>query len=115
MAADFPDTGPAVEATVIASDTADRLRWKLASSDARTVVVAAALAFVTFAQCPDVPYPPSAPHPEGRGDPLRWASLWLVGHRCFGDPDTPAQRQARSRLLRPLDLLLAECWSAVAA
>lgn len=77
-----------------------------AGPPASPVLGAAALAVIAFGESDDLADPPGAPVPKGPGDQRRWSALWLAGCRCFEAPDSAAQRQQRSRLLKKLDGLL---------
>ncbi len=91
----------------VAATIAQSLRAAIVATAARASgfpgIPAAALAVVAFGQSADLADPAGAPRPSGKGDQRRWSALWLAGHRCFGPPDPPAQRQQRSRLLKKLD------------
>ncbi len=93
-------------------DLGDRVRTLLETSGADPAVVAAALAYLTLAEHPEVdlvglPGPRSGAHEH---DARLWPALWIAGERsCLpvdGLADDPAARRRRSRRMRSVKDLL---------
>ena len=95
-------------------DLGDRVRGLLETSGAEPAVVAAALAYVTLAEHPDVdlgalPAPRAGAHEH---DARLWPALWVAGERsCLPGADRldgVATRRRRSRRMRAVKDLLGD-------